>query len=175
MAKKISIRRYARAVFELASEEQMDDIKADLKKVADLGRDVDIVSYLDNPKINYDDKIALLHKRIGIISETVTNLLYLLITKNQVNILPDITSAYEHMVDEFNGIERAEIITAIPIDDKTRKNINLKLSKVIGKKVIIETEKIDPDLIGGIMIKVAGKLIDGSTRGRLIELRKELI
>jgi len=175
MDKKISIRRYARAVFELTGEEQMDDTKVELKKVAELGRDVDIVSYLDNPKVNYNDKIVLLHKRIGSISKTITHLVNLLITKNQVNVLPDISDEYEHMVDEFNGIERAEIITAVPIDDKTRKNINLKLSEVIGKKVLIETEKIDPDLIGGIMIKVAGKLIDGSTRGRLIELKKELI
>ncbi|UCE97502.1 MAG: ATP synthase F1 subunit delta [Dehalococcoidia bacterium] len=175
MAKKSSIRRFARAVFELTGEEHMDDTKAELNKVAELGKDVVIVSYLDNPKINYNDKVTLLHERIGGLSKTVIHLVYLLIKKSQVNSLPEIADEYEHMVDEFNGIERAEIITAKPIDDNTRKNINIKLSNLIGKKVIIGTEKIDSELIGGIMIKVAGKLIDGSTRGRLTKLKKELI
>jgi F-type H+-transporting ATPase subunit delta len=175
VAKSGSARRYARAVFELEGEGRMDDTRAELEIFAVLGRNPQIVAYLHNPKISYDDKVSLLHERIGSMSATVKHLVYLLVTKNCVNMLPDIADEYENMVDEYHGIERAEIVTAIPIDDKARENLSRRLSDITGKKVIIEAEKVDPSLIGGIMVKVAGKLIDGSTQGRLAELKKELI
>ncbi len=175
MAKKGSARRYARAVFELDGEKHITDRQAELEKVAILGEDADIVAYLDNPKVKFDDKVSLLYDNIGDIAVTVMNLVYLLIEKGRVSMLPDIADEYRHLVDEYNGIERAEVTTAIPIDDKARKNLSEKLGDITGKKVIIESEYVDPDLIGGIIVKVAGKLIDGSTRGRLAELKKELI
>lgn len=175
MAKKGSARRYAQAVFELDGGKHINERQAELEKIATLGKDADIIAYLDNPKVKFDDKVSLLHDNMGDVSVTVLNLAYLLIEKGKVRMLPDIADEYRHLVDEENGIERAEVTTAIPIDDNARKYLTEKLSGITGKKVIIESEYVDPDLIGGIIVKVAGKLIDGSTRGRLAELKKELI
>jgi len=116
-----------------------------------------------------------LHDGLGEVTETVLNLVYLLISKGRVGMLPDIADEYRRLVDEYNGIERAEITTAVPIDDAARLKLSEKLSDITGKKVIIESENVNPDIIAGIIVKVAGKLIDGSTRGRLKELKKELI
>jgi len=175
VAKKGSARRYAQAVFELSEKKHIDEKQAELEKVARLGQDADIIAYLDNPKINVDDKVSLLHDGLGEVTETVLNLVYLLISKGRVGMLPDIADEYRRLVDEYNGIERAEITTAVPIDDAARLKLSEKLSDITGKKVIIESENVNPDIIAGIIVKVAGKLIDGSTRGRLTELKKELI
>ncbi len=175
MAKKGSARRYAQAVFELSEKKYIDVRQAELEKVARLGQDADIIAYLDNPKINVDNKVSLLHDGLSEVTETVLNLVYLLISKGRVGMLPDIADEYRRLVDEYNGIERAEVTTAIPMDDVTRLNLSEKLSDITGKKVIIESENVNPDIIAGIIVKVAGKLIDGSTRGRLKELKKELI
>jgi len=175
VAKKGSARRYAQAIFELSEKKLIDDRQAELEKVARLGQDADIIAYLDNPKINVADKVSLLHDGLGEVTETVLNLVYLLISKGRVGMLPDIADEYRRLVDEYNGIERAEITTAVPIDDAGRLKLSEKLSDITGKKVIIESENVNPDIIAGIIVKVAGKLIDGSTRGRLKELKKELI
>ncbi|MFH1662856.1 MAG: ATP synthase F1 subunit delta [Chloroflexota bacterium] len=175
MAKKGSARRYAQAVFELDGKKNINDRQSELEEVAKLGQDAEIIAYLNNPKVSFDDKIGLLHDRLSDVTKTVLNLVYLLISKGRVSMLPDIADEYRHLVDEHNGIERADVTTAIPIDDKDRQNLSEKLSDITGKKVIIESEHVDPDLIGGIIVKVAGKLIDGSTRGRLAELKKEMI
>jgi len=175
VAKKGSARRYAQAIFELSEKKLIDDRQAELEKVTRLGQDADIIAYLDNPKINVADKVSLLHDGLGEVTETVLNLVYLLISKGRVGMLPDIADEYRRLVDEYNGIERAEITTAVPIDDAGRLKLSEKLSDITGKKVIIESENVNPDIIAGIIVKVAGKLIDGSTRGRLKELKKELI
>jgi len=175
VAKKGSARRYAQAIFELSEKKLIDDRQAELEKVTRLGQDADIIAYLDNPKINVADKVSLLHDGLGEVTETVLKLIYLLISKGRVGMLPDIADEYRRLVDEYNGIERAEITTAVPIDDAGRLKLSEKLSDITGKKVIIESENVNPDIIAGIIVKVAGKLIDGSTRGRLKELKKELI
>ena len=80
------------------------------------------------------------------------------------------------MLDTHRGIEgteTAEITTAIPLDDEYILDISKRLTEMAGKPVVVNT-KVDPGLVGGIIIKVGDKVIDGSIRSKLAVLKREL-
>ena len=174
MARRYSARRYARAVFEIALEKQrLDEWQSGLGEMARLTGDRSVASYLESPDISFEDKARLLSERLGDIEPLVLNLVYLLIARGRFGVLIDIADEYQRLLDKYNNIERAEAITAVPLDKKDKKRLSERLGSITGKKVIIK-DKIDPDLIGGVVVRVAGKLLDGSTRGKLEALKREL-
>lgn len=174
MVVKGSARRYARVVFELDEKDRIAEWQADLDKIISMGKDATIAVYLENPNIHFEDKARLLHERLGDVNPMILNLVYVLLIRSRLDMLPDIATEYQHLVDDYRGIERAEVTTALPLDDDTRAKLRQEIGKLIGKKVILKTECVDPDLIGGVVVKVAGKLLDGSTRGKLAALKKEI-
>ena len=174
MVAKGSARRYARAVFELDEKDQIAEWQDDLDKIISIGEDATIAAYLENPNIHFEDKARLLHERLGGVNPMVLNLVYVLLTRSRLDMLPDIAAEYQRLVDDYQGVERAEVTTASPLDDETRKKLSREIGRLIGKKVILKTECVNPDLIGGVVVKVAGKLLDGSTRGKLAALKKEI-
>ncbi len=174
MAVKGSARRYARAVFELDEKDRTTEWQADLEKIISISKDATIAAYLENPNIHFEDKAGLLHERLSDVNPMVLNLVYVLLTRSRLDMLPDIAAEYKRLADDYQGIERAEVTTALPLDDETRVKLSRDIGRLIGKKVVLETEYVNPDLIGGVVVKVAGKLLDGSTRGKLAALKKEI-
>ncbi len=174
MARKISVRRYAQAMFDLALEkEQLDRWQSDLEKVARLGQDATIAAYLGNPKVHFEDKARLLAERLGDIDPLVLNVVYLLLTKDRLDMLADIADEYQRLLDSRRGIERAEVTTVVPLDDEATLKLSKSLGDIVGKEIVLKL-KVDPSIIGGFVARVAGKLIDGSTRAKLAILKKEM-
>jgi len=175
VAKRFHLRRYARAVFEIALEKkELDRWQSDLSKMASLVKDADIMQMLENPKIKFEDKARLLSESLTDINPLALNLLYLLITRGGLGILGGITSEYQRLFDSYRGIEQAEVITAVPLMDKEKQTLERQLEAVVGKDVALKPE-VDPSLLGGIVVKIGGKLLDGSTRSRLSDLKRELV
>ena len=85
----------------------------------------------------------------------------------------DIVDEYQRLLDSHRGIERAEVTAAVPLDDEDRQRLAEQLSAVTGKKVTVKAE-VDPGLVGGFTARIGGKLLDGSTRSKLIALKREL-
>jgi F-type H+-transporting ATPase subunit delta len=175
MPRKAYARRYAQAVFEIALEKkELERWQSDLQKVVEAVADATFLAALESPKIKVDDKIKLLSERLGDINLLVFNLVRLLITKAGIGMIGDIAEEYQRLLDSYHGIEPAEVITAVPLDDKDIQKLTENLSSLIGKKVVLKSE-VDPDIIGGIVARVGGKLLDGSTRSKLLALRRELV
>jgi F-type H+-transporting ATPase subunit delta len=175
VAKKFSARRYAQALFAVAQEKnKADGLLVDLQNVEQLNLDKSVAAYLSNPAISFKEKESLLSGKLTGIDTAVVNLVYLLLSNGRINMLGTVAGEYKQMVDAGKGIERAEVITAVPLDDKSRQKISARLGDMLGKKVVIEPESTDPELIGGVVVKVSGKLLDGSTRSALNILKKEI-
>ena len=85
----------------------------------------------------------------------------------------DIADEYQRLLDSHRGIEPAEVTTAVPLDDEDRQRLTEQLSTITGKSVMIKA-KVDPSVLGGIMARIGGKLLDGSTRSKLAALKREL-
>jgi F-type H+-transporting ATPase subunit delta len=176
VAKKFSARRYAQALFDVAQEKNKADVLlSDLETVSQLNTDKTVSAYLDNPAISFKEKESVLSGKMSGIDSAVVNLIYMLLSNGRVNKLPAVIDEYRQMVDSSKGVERAEVITAVPLDDKARQNISKRLGDMLGKKIVIQPENTDPELIGGVIVKVGGKLLDGSTRSALNILKKEII
>jgi len=174
MAKRHSARRYARAAFEIALEKgRLDEWQSGLEKLAGLSRDEAIAAFLESPDIHFKDKARLLSDKLGNVEPLMLNLVFLLITRGGFRMLADIAGEYQRLLDGYYNIERASVTTAVPLDDEDKKRLGEQLSEIIGKKVIFE-QTVDPGLIGGVVVRVEGKLLDGSVRGRLEALKREL-
>jgi F-type H+-transporting ATPase subunit delta len=90
-----------------------------------------------------------------------------------LGLLGEIAEEYQRLLDSYRGIEPAEVITAVLLEDEDKRKLEEQLSDIAGKKVIIYP-KVDPVLVGGIVARFGGKLLDGSTRSRLEALKKEI-
>ena len=175
MARRVYARRYSQAVFEIALErKELDRWQSDLRRSPTLVEDTTLVSFLESPKFHFDDKVRLLSERLGDINPLALNLVCLLVTRGRLSMIGDIADEYQHLLDGYHGIEQAEVTTAIPLDDEDKLRLGECLGAVVGKKVVLRS-KVDSGLIGGIIARIGGKLLDGSTRSRLVALKRELV
>ena len=174
MARRVYAKRYSQAVFEIAVERgELDRWQSDLRKIASLSKDAAFTALLESPKFHFNDKARLLSERLGDINPLALNLVYLLVAKGRLSMVGEIANEYQRLLDSYWGIEQAEVITAIPLDDEDKLRLSERLGVIIDKKVVIKPE-VDSSLIGGIVARIGGKLLDGSTRSRLEALKREM-
>ena len=174
MARRIYARRYSQAVFHIARERnELDRWQSDLRKIATLGEDAPFIALVENPKIHFEDKAKLLTERLGDINPLALNLVYLLVTRGRLRMVGEIADEYQRLLDSYRGIEQAEVTTAIPLGDEDRRRLEERLGAVVGKKVVLKP-KVDPSVLGGIIARIDGKLLDGSTHSKLVALKKAL-
>jgi len=175
MAKVTSGKRYAQAAFELALEKGgLDSWQSSLRKIADLTTDERVVDLLENPKLSFETKKAVLVEFLGTINPLALNLAYLLVHKDRLGIASDMSQQYDRLLDTHHGIEHVGIITAVPLDDEDRKSISSRFERIIGRKVVIDAQ-VDPSVVGGIKARIGDTLIDGSVKSKLGALKKSLV
>ena len=170
-------RRYSQAIFRMALEQKdLNRWQSDLRKVTTLMKDSALLSLITNPRITGEEKSQNLKLRLGDVNPLVIKLVLLLAAKGKLAALDDIAEEYQVLVDNYRGIEGteiAEVTTAIPLDNDYQLKIAQRITDIVGKPVLLRP-KVDPAIIGGIIIRVGDKLIDGSIRSKLAALRKDL-
>ncbi|MCI0770257.1 MAG: ATP synthase F1 subunit delta [Chloroflexi bacterium] len=176
MPKGASARRYAQAAFEIALEnDEFDAWLEDLSYLAAALQSDEFSGFLDAPQVAVSQKIKLIDETVaGTISPLSRNLLALLASRNSAHLVPSITGAYQEMLDAHRGIERAEIVSAVPLSDEQQSRVSNMLKDMVGKEIAL-TVRVDPQILGGIVARVGDSLIDGSTRTKLEGLRRELL
>jgi len=172
VARRFYARRYAQAVFNIAREKkELDRWQSDLGRITDLSKDATVMALLESPKVRFEDKARLLSEWLGEVNPLALNLVYLLVTRGRIAMIGDIAGEYQRLLDSYHGIERAEVTTAVALDDGEKRRLEEQLGVVVGKKVVLET-KVDESLIGGIVARVGGKLLDGSVLNQLTVMKK---
>jgi F-type H+-transporting ATPase subunit delta len=166
--------RYADAIFEIAETEgRLDEWDQDLQVLADVFGSSDIVSWLANPSIAAAEKDALIQTALASGQEGVRNLARLLVSRGRASLAPAILAAYRRDLDEVRGIAHARVTTAVPLSGDDLLAVSSRLTALTGRQVKMETA-VDPSIIGGIVVRIGDKLIDGSTRARLQDLKRRL-
>ncbi len=175
MAEEIlQAKRYAQAVFEIARDSQeLDAWQSDLRRIAALAAIPDIASAMENPKFDMEKKTGLLDSQLRGLRQAAMNLTRILTSRGKFTLITAIFEEYQNLLDDYHGIEKAEITTAVQIDENERRKIAEYLGRITGKRVVL-TEKVDPSIIGGVIARVGGKIIDGSTRNQLNAMKNEL-
>jgi F-type H+-transporting ATPase subunit delta len=176
MPRSASARRYAQAVFQIANEnDELESWLDDLTVLSAAVQDVELSAFLDAPQLSLSQKIAVLQTTLSdTVGRLALNLVSLLASRNLAGLMPGIAEQYQRLLDEHNGIERAEVVSAVPLDDSQRASVEEFLKEVVGKEIRL-TSRVDPQIIGGMVARVGDHVIDGSTATRLESMRRELI
>ncbi|MFC1921195.1 ATP synthase F1 subunit delta [Chloroflexota bacterium] len=167
----------AEKIFKTALESnELNRWQSDLRRVANLIKDAALRASLENPETGFNEKAQALSERLGETAPDMLKLLTELLTGGRITAIDDISDEYQRLVDNHRGIEgtvTAEITTAIPLENDDTLRIAKRLTSMLGKSVVLKTN-VNPDLIGGIIIKIGDKLIDGSIRSKLDALKREI-
>lgn len=168
---------YAKALFELATEQNaQDEIFTDFECfVALLGEQPELYRALSAFLFPVGERESL---AANICSEAKVNkvlehFIRLLIARNRFSVIGGIFDAYRAFLDERQGIVRGTAVAAAPIGDDQLRQLSDAFSKKFSSKVLLE-EKIDPSILGGIIVKVKGKTFDGSLKTTIQNLRASL-
>jgi F-type H+-transporting ATPase subunit delta len=167
-------RRYADAVFEIAqSEGRLDEWERDLTLLAGILSGPQVLAWLSNPSVPATDKDALIETGLASTSEEARNLGRILVTRGRGDLAQAILDAYRARLDRVRGIAHATVTTAVPLSEQEQAAINQRLAEMTGQQVKMDVA-VDPSIIGGIVVRMGDKLIDGSTRARLQDLKRRL-
>ncbi|GJM62204.1 MULTISPECIES: ATP synthase F1 subunit delta [Persicobacter] len=170
--------RYAKSIFELASEKGvLEATAADFKLIQQVcSQNRDFVVMLENPIIGIDKKWGIIKSIFeGKISELAMTFLNVVTSKNREEHIQSISAAFEEQYNEANGVVKAQLTTTVALEASQLTQFEafaLKESKA--KSVQLETA-VDDALIGGYILRIGDQLIDNSVKSRLAKLRQSLL
>ena len=170
MAENVTLARpYAEAAFQLAKGSSVD-LTSWAEALACLSRvttDPVMQECIGNPRVSPTQLAQLYFEAAGgQLNAEQQNFVRVLIDNDRLTVLPEITTLFNELKADAEGIKHAEIISAFPLDDATLKNLAAGLERKFSCR-IQATVKLDPELIGGVRMAVGDEVIDASVRGKL--------
>jgi len=165
--------RYARALFELAVDDNLEAVENDLGRFSDLiDSSADLRRLVNSPAFSADQQfraISVVLERAGI-GGMAGNLIKLATRNRRLFAVPGMVVAFGQMAASHRGEIAAVVTSAEPLSDSHIKDLKEALKASLGKDVTLETS-VDPDIIGGLIVKVGSRMIDGSIRTKLNSLK----
>lgn len=170
-------RRYAEAAFDLArAEGDVDGWAADLRLAAAIARDARAEEMLDNPAIPVAEREeavdAALRDRVR---EPARRLVALLVRRGRASLLPSVSAELDRLIDRERGAVTAIVTSAAPLDDRDAQAVSERIAAMRRASTVRLERRVDPDLIGGLTVRIGDRLIDASVRGRLERLRAQIV
>lgn len=169
-------KRYTTALFELAQEyEIIDKVEKDMEHIGKLiDESQDFRDFLSNPLIAESAKQKIFRELFANRVQKITfQFLELLTEKRRIAILPAVVQQFKEMLLEYRYILEGELISAVPLEDKQFESIKKHLENLLGQTVTLQT-KIQPEIIGGFVVRIQDMVIDNSIRLQLNKLREKL-
>ena len=176
MARTPTPRRYAQAVFQIAQETGDHDAWVeDLRVLAAALESGDFASLLDAPQVPAARKFDAIKEAFGdSVTPLAVNLISLLASRISAHLVPAILEQYDGLVDAHRGIERAEVVSAVTLDGERQAKIAELLEGIVGGQVRLTTF-VEPHIIGGMIATVGDRVVDGSVRTKLTEMRRSIV
>jgi F-type H+-transporting ATPase subunit delta len=165
--------RYALALFELARDgDALDAVAADLVGLQGLlDESADLRRAIRSPVISREDQgraLAAIGERAGF-AELTTKFLGLVAEHRRLFVLPEIIKAYGAMLAEHKGEVGAELVSAVPLRKEQVATLEKQLSSAVGKQVMLSA-RVEPGLLGGLVVRVGSRMLDASLRTKLRQL-----
>ena len=166
---------YARSLFEVAKEhDKLDKVRDELGEFADaLNESRELQVFLFSPYFSTSEKSDGLDKAISGADETTVNFLRLLIEKHRMPVLFRVRAELDQLWEEENRLLPVTVTSAIELPKATVKQIGDRIADQTDRKVDLSS-KVDPDILGGIVVQVGNSVLDASIRNRLENLRKQV-
>jgi F-type H+-transporting ATPase subunit delta len=166
---------YARSLFEVAMDhDKLDVVREQLGEFVDaLDADRELQVFFFSPYFSTQEKSDGLDKAVTGADPIVQNFLKLLIEKHRMPAIFRVRREFDSMWEEENKLLPVEVTSAIELDKKTVKEIGDRIGEQTGRKVQLSS-KVDPDILGGIVLRVGNSILDASIRTRLNQLRRSV-
>jgi F-type H+-transporting ATPase subunit delta len=167
-------RRYAEAYFDLAREAgRIDAWRDDLARAVEMLENPTVAEALRNPRVHIRDRVRLMMDLLDGLQQPTRNLVRLLVERGRAGVLPTVLSRYQALADAASGLTRVEVVAAVPVDEALERRIAEVLGERLGGRVRT-TVRQDPDILGGLVVRIGDRVIDTSLRTRLQQLRAAL-
>jgi len=169
-------RRYLAAALEAADRaglrdrlgDQLERLQPLMNAAPELGR------LLGHPTLSLERKLDVVERVLGEAPvPPLRDLVALLIDNDRVEVLRSAAEVYQQLVDEAEGVTRAWVTTALPLRDDQAERLRAALARWLGTEVVLEPV-VDPDVIGGIVVRVGDRTLDGTLRERLRRIQERI-
>ncbi len=168
-------RRYADAVFGIAHDTASHDRwLSDLEDIAALVSDPTVYGYLSSTRVTQAQKEDVLAQALPDVQTNAANFAKLLVAKRRVNLAAQIVEAFRERLNATRGIAVATVTTAVPLTDDARDAVQAAVMRYTDAESVSLSEAVDSQIIGGAVLKIGDRIIDGSVRTRLSTLRRSL-
>lgn len=168
--------RYARALFELAQEKNIiDAVEQDLATANEtMAASADLRKFLTHPQMATSAKKEVIDSIFsGKLNEAVVNLFKLLIDRGRESSLPELFNEFVSLANDARGIADATVTTAIPLDEAELQRIAATFGAKVGKTLRVSST-VDPNIVGGVIIRIGDRLYDGSIAGKLARFKSTI-
>lgn len=176
MAELVS-KRYALALFEAGLDlDKIDEFNKELDFLQTVfDQEEQLLQLLSHPRIKKDEKKDLINRIFkDKLSQELVNFIYILIDKRREAHIIDIITKYKELFNEHKNIIKVVAMTAVPMEEKARNKLVEVLASKLDKTVEL-TNEIDSSVIGGVVLNIENKVVDGSLKGQLDSLSKILL
>jgi F-type H+-transporting ATPase subunit delta len=166
---------YARSLFEVAQEQdKLDKVHDELGEFADaLNESRQLQVFLFSPYFSTKEKSEGLDKAISGADETFVNFLKLLIEKHRMPVVFRVRAEFDKLWEEENRLLPVTVTSAVELPKSTVKQIGDRIAEQTDRKVDLSAT-VDPDILGGIVVRVGNSVLDASIRNRLENFRKQV-
>ena len=166
---------YARSLFEVGREQdKLDELREQLGQFADaVNENRELAVFFFSPYFSTKEKQEALGRILDGASPILMNFLSLLIENHRMPVIFRIRQEYERLWQEENRMLPVQITSAIALDDATTASLGETIGERAGRKVTLATI-VDPDILGGVIVRVGNSILDASIRNRLEQLRRHV-
>jgi F-type H+-transporting ATPase subunit delta len=166
---------YARALFEVASEQDtLDRVHDELGAFADaMGQSRELMSFFFSPYFSVPEKKEGLERAVTGASPAFANFLQALIERHRMPAIFRIRTEFNVLWDEARKLLPVQIISAIALDESEVRSLGERIGRQVDRQVQVSAE-VDPDILGGVVLRVGNVVLDASIRNRLEQLRKQV-
>ncbi len=170
-------KRYARALLSLGMEEgRYQEYGKELRAFADFCESHrELNQAISNPAFTLEDRKEILKTVLArsATSETIRNFLNLLLDKNRISALGEISALYEQLTDEVSNILRAEVVVSRPLAGEAEGRLVKALERMTSKKVKMKVRQ-DSGILGGVIVKIGDLVVDGSVKAQVQGIKESL-
>ena len=177
MTKTTIARRYARALYHLLDPGNVEAARVGLSALCQALKDSSAFAHvLASPAFTVPEKIGILTalgERTGC-PPVVGRFCEQLLKQNRMGLLPDVTEAFQQLIDQQSGKQHVAVVSAHDVDDTLKHDVLTRLRSTLGREVEVDFQS-DPSLIAGVQIKIGSKVYDSSVKSRLQKMRAQLV
>ena len=168
---------YSRALFEVAKEHDvLDRIRDELNEFTDALEDEDnreLRLFFYSPYFSSEEKAKAVEKVVSDADERFVNFLKLLAERHRLPVLPRVRRRFQSLWAEENRLLPVNVTAAVELDDELVKGIGQRIEEQTGRKVELSSD-VDPEVLGGLVVRVGNMVLDASVRNRLEQIRKQV-